>query len=105
MEKKEVRIHNTDAEIPNIIPAVSTRNANEMPGDIATRDISGYLPLSTSGNIENITPHMVMEPRIVQNSRIFGQRDENTIRIAARTGTSNAIRGFIENNVSIRCPF
>jgi hypothetical protein len=76
-----------------------------MPGDISRRAISGYLPLSTSGNIENIIPNIVTEAIIVQNSRIFGLRYESTIRIAARTGTSNAIRGVIERNASIKCPF
>jgi hypothetical protein len=76
-----------------------------MPGDISRRAISGYLPLSTSGNIENIIPHIVIEAMIVQNSRILGQRDESTIRITARIGTSTVIRGLIEKNVSIKCPF
>jgi hypothetical protein len=105
MEYIDVIIHNSEAERPNIIPAVSTRKAKEIPGDISRRAISGYLPLSTSGNIENIMANIVIEAAIVQNSRIFGPRDESKIRITARTGTSTAIRGLIEKNVSIKCPY
>jgi hypothetical protein len=104
MEKIEVIIHNTDADSPNIIPAVSTRSANEMPGDISRRAISGYFPPRTSGNMENIVPNIAIEAMIVQNSRILGQRDESTIRITAMIGTSTAIRGLIEKNVSINVP-
>jgi len=96
-----VTIQSAEADSPKMMPAVSARKANEIPGETAKRTDSGYLLPSTSGNIEKTTPNMATEPSIVHNSLIFGLRPESMIRTAASKGTSTAIRGFDEKYASI----
>jgi len=88
-----VIIHNTEADSPKMMPVVSTLNARDIPGDMDMRDISGYLPSSTAGSIENIIPNIATELIIVQNSRTLGQREDIKISTVPSTGTSTAARG------------
>jgi hypothetical protein len=44
MEKNEVKIQSSEAEIPKIMPKESTFSAKDMPGEIENRVIAGYLP-------------------------------------------------------------
>jgi len=75
---------------------VSTRKASEIPGEIFSKDIPGYLLSRTSGSIEKMIPNIATAAMIVQDSRIFGRRPEKRINITASTGTSTAAKGLIE---------
>ncbi|MFC1865486.1 hypothetical protein ACFLYB_02070 [Chloroflexota bacterium] len=97
-------IHKNEADKPKIIPTVSTRRVNDIPGERLRSDISGYLPESTSGSMEKTKLHIDTAAIIVQDSRIFGLREEITISAAANIGISTANKGLQESNISINYP-
>ena len=73
MEKNEVKIQSSEAEIPKIMPKESTFSAKDMPGEMENRVIAGYLPWSTLGSIDITMANFATAAIIVHDSRTFGR--------------------------------
>ena len=101
MEKNEVRIQRAEAERPKMMPAESARRAKEMPGEIVSTVISGYLPASTLGSMDSVMANLATAANIVHDSRMLGNRLENIIKTAATRETTTAANGINEKYVSI----